>query len=429
MEKRAYLRTSVYLASVWLILLIFGVNAFGQGNLKLGRLSMTPALKYELRYDDNVFIESTNEQDDTIHIITPSILFGYTGATPGNYFQAGYTGDFALYTDLTDNNWQRHSPFASFGYESPKGFYVQLSDNFSWSKDPFGSFTDFDQSNRFGLGTNTERYDNTGKVLGGYHFSDRWFVETYYQNFLIRYDLDKDAWQDRIDNGFSGALFYRFTPKTSVFVEYRGTKAEYDEQNDGIFDVGRDTFWSSDTSQDYWLHDALVGVRFEPGGKISGEAKVGYGKKDFDNSVDVLGNEYKDAGDLIFNSFLTYTPTQRTTVSLNAQRSPLGSPDADAPSFVNTLVQLSLTQGFAYGLSGHLLGGWNYDDYQDENPGVPNKYFNRYTVRIGLDWAIKSWIKVGVGYEYEDQQASDEAAFGTSEYSVNRAKFIIAGTW
>ena len=216
MAGRNLIRKRIRQTFVFWIVFLSGGMAFAQGNLHLGRITVTPSLRYAFEYNSNVFFAPTNEQDDTLSVLTPSVLFGYTGSTPGNYFQAGYMGDWAFYTDLSDNNWQRHSPFVSFGYESPTGFYTKLSNNFNWSEDPFGSFNEFQQSSQFGLGAKTQRWDNLAQALLGYHFSNRYFAEAYYKNYVIKYDQDKDQWQDRMDNTGALALFYRLTPKTSV---------------------------------------------------------------------------------------------------------------------------------------------------------------------------------------------------------------------
>ena len=425
MGKKRFVPTIICYIGTLLILFLPSAVVFAQGNLRLGRLSVTPGFRYAFNYDSNVFFEPTDEHDDFIHLLSPSILLGYSGSTPDNYFQAGYNGDFALYTDLTDNNWQRHSPFVSFGYGSPLGFYLKLSDNFTYSEDPFGSFNEFNQSNQFGLGEKTKRWDNLANILLGYRFGSRYFSEVFYTNYVIRYDQDKDKWQDRIDNRVGIAGFYRITPKTSLFLEYRGTFAGYDKQDDGIFDPGRGVNWSKDTSQDYSLSDLLIGARFESGGKLSGEAKLGYGKQEFKNSVDPIGFPYKDWDGLVISTYVAYQATARTNLLLNLQHSPLGSPDADAASFVNTLLQLQLRQALAYRLSLNLRGTYNLDDYQNERPGRPKKYFNRFEFQGGIDWAVKPWCTAGFEYEYREQVASDDF-YASSEWTVNRVTAYVS---
>ena len=413
------------------VFIVFTLNAHGlQLPIRLGRTTIAPSLGYQLRYDDNLFYASENQQDDFVNILTPGLLLTYAGARPGNLIQIGYSTDVALHREAADNNWSRHSPFLSFTYASPLGYYVRFGDNYTWSEDPFGSFNEFDQSNRFGLGEKTRRWDNAANLLVGYNVSPRYFIEGTYNNYVIRYDLDKDKWQERTDNIGGLTLGLRVTPRLSLISGYRLTRAVYDKQNDGIFDPGRDTNWSSDTSQDYYIQDISVGVRIETGGPISGEVSIGYEEKSFDNLFDPLNLKYEDSSSYFIRTTtgLTYQPTARSTLTLNTQRAILGSPDADATSFINTLVQVGLNQQlFSYGriqCSGRLLGGWNFDDYQNENPGTPEKYFQRWNGEVGIDASYR-WITLGLSYSYETQVASDPV-YATSEYELNRTLFNIA---
>jgi hypothetical protein len=412
-QKRIGIFVGLAAVAVWC------TGAFGQGNLHLGRLTVTPGVQYELRYDDNVFFAATDEQDDIVHILTPSIFFGYAGALPETFLQFGYLGDFAYHADLEENDWTRHRPFISAGYGSPAGFYARASDNYTWSEDPFGTFNELEQNTQFGLGEKTKRYDNLANLLLGYRFATRWYAEGYYSNYIIRYDQLEDEWQDRSDNVLGALLGFRLTPKTSLLAEYRTAIADYDEQNDGVFDAGRGVSWSEDTSQDYVDSNVWVGFRFEPGGKISGEAKVGWGWREWENSVDALGFEYVDDGTVTASTSVFYAPTARTNLTLNLFRTFLGSPDADASSFINTLVQLRLRQELGYKLILNGLASFNNDDYQNVAPGRPDKYFNRYILSAGLDWAIRPWLTIGGFYQFENQSVSDAAAYGTSEYERN----------
>lgn len=426
MGKRSVVKGVLSSAAILLTLFIAGKAYSAQNPIRVGRLTISPGLGYAYQYDDNVFYENEDTQDDYLSIVTPSILVSYPGSRPGNFIQAGYTADFAFYIDLTENNWQRHSPFISMGYENPLGFYTRVSDNYTYSEDPYGSFNQYDQSNRFGIGEKTTRWDNLGSILLGYRFGERYFIEATYSNYLIRYDLEQDQWQDRIDHTGFFTLGYRVTPKTSLLASYRYTVAQYNEQNDGVFDPSRLVNWSESTSQDYWMQDFLFGVRFEPGGKISGGASAGYGQKNFENSFDVLQQRYEDTHTPIVSAYLTYQPVSRTSLTLNLQRSIFGSPDADSSSFINTLMQLSLSQQlFSYGriqFTGNLLGGWNHDSY-DELVGFPDKYFDRYQIVAGINAAYR-FLTIGLIYDWQDQNASD-AAYESSEYSINRVSFTV----
>jgi len=392
--------------------------AFARGNLRIGRLKVTTGLEYKLEYNDNIFSEQTNEEDDVIHTVTPAISFDYEG-TPGNFFSVGYNVDLVAYSEFTDNNYQAHRPHVTLGLKIPAGFYLKAGDSFVQTADPYGTST------QYGRGSKTKRYDNTADFVMGYEFFGRFGVEAMYRHYLIRYDLIEDMWQDRTDNRYGGSVFYKLTTKTSVFLQYRRTLAEYDEQNNGVIDGIRNTPWSSSSSQDYNLNDYFLGARFEPGGKLSGEIKLGYGDKNFDNMLDIDGIPYEDIDSWIAETSLDWQAGQRTLWTLGFKRSHEPSPDADASSYIDTIARLALRQGLANRLTVKLGFEFNKNDYQHEAPGLPEKDFDIYTVTAGIDWAIKPWLTTGLSYEYKSKNAGN-VRYQSSEYDSNRALLFIS---
>ncbi len=68
---------------------------FAQGNLTWGKFKGKVGLEYQLEFNDNIFSEAVNEQDDIIHHIIPMIELGYENeGRPGNYFFIGYKVSF-----------------------------------------------------------------------------------------------------------------------------------------------------------------------------------------------------------------------------------------------------------------------------------------------------------------------------------------------
>lgn len=408
--------TVMWAVAIGLVLVIsLGAGpAFAQGNLHFGRLKVELGLKYELRYEDNIYSEKNNEQDDLIHIATPAISLAYEGDRPENYFKAGYYVDLAAYSDFSDNNYQAHHPYVDMGYKTAAGLYFRASDRYLSTADPYGS------NNQYGVGAKTKRVDNTANLLLGYEFFKRYAIEGFYTNYLIKYDLTADEWQDRTDNTGGGNLVYNLSPKTALFAQYRYTQADYDKQNDGVLG------WSAATSQDYTKNDFFVGVRFNPGSKLEGELKVGYGTKEFDNQFDVLGNKYEDDSGWISETQIAWQARERTRLTLDLRRSFEGSPDAVSSSYIDTTVGLGLIQNLANRLSANLAFKYNNNDYQNEVAPNPSKAFDIYTATAGLNYEIKKWLTTGIEYEYTSKNASN-AVYETSEFDRNAVKFTIAG--
>lgn len=333
--------------SLFILILSITSVVFAQGSLKIDRIQVQPEISYEGEYNDNIFLENSDEKDDFLSHIVPGLMLSYEGSTPENFFRTGYSADIVLYSDYSENNYTAHNAYVAGGIKMPSGFYFQAVDIFVKTEDPYGSATNYN------IGTQTERWNNAADVLIGYEFAGRFAVEPFYKNYIERYDKKEDQWQNRIDHIYGLSVLYSITPKTAVFGQYRLTDAAYDEQEEGIdmTEFGDTGQWDSDNSQDYRLSDAFVGVRFKPGGKISGEAKIGWGGKEFDNDVDKDNNEYEDEDTFVAETSETYQATEKTRFSLNFQRSIKGSPDSDASSYIDTLAGVRWHQTLVHRLS------------------------------------------------------------------------------
>jgi len=406
-------------------LFVWAQSAFAMGNIHLGRLEINPELSYKGEYNDNIYFENRDEDDDFIHTITPGIGLKISG-TPGNFLSAGYKVGIAMYDDEDDNDYEDHRLFVSAGLKTPKGLYLRVQDGFQDTEDPF------DSKEEFRLGEKTQRWNNLVNITAGFEFAERYGIEATYNNFVERYDLTKDEFQDTIEHTYGIAVLYNLTPKTALFGQYLRNDTEYDAQNDGI-DVNRDGIdeWNSGNSQDYIIDSFLIGARFKPGGKLSGEFKLGYGTIDFDNDVDKNGNEYDDDSFFVVEADVDYKPVEKTSLSLTLKRYKQASTSADvsgdvSATYLRTIIGLGLTQNFTDRISANLGLEWSNKDYLDERPGSPKKEIDLYTARCGIDYFIKDWLSAGLSYKYQDNQAS-KSQYDYDEYTVNTVAFQLTG--
>jgi len=407
---------------------LFASTGYAQGNLHIGRLKVITELSYQGRWDDNIYFAPTHTVSDYVNILTPGIQGNWQGDTEGNYFDAGFNVDIARYVDQDINDYETYRLWGGAGYKSPAGFYIKARDFFVDTADPYGA------ENQFRLGVpQTQRWYNTFDIAAGYEYASRYGIEAEYRNHYLDYDNLYDEWQDRRDNRIGISLFYNYSSKTTLFVQYRRTDADYYEQNDGVIDVarslisGRDMFWSSDTSQDYTLNDFFIGARFAPGGKLSGEIKIGYGDKDFDNTVDINGNPYEDGDTWISETSVNYEVSSRTLITAELFRGLLGSPDLDSSSYDATQIGISLNQRF-YNKFLFDIGLWYGNEDYNQRSGLPNKDLDIYTFRTGLGYEITDWLGAGIKYRYQEKD-SDSSFYRGSEYDQNRFTFGIKATY
>lgn len=410
-----------------LSVLVFFAGAsltFAAGNIRMGPIQVFPEISYNGEYNDNIFSESTDEESDIIHTITPSIKLRY-GNTQDNSFTAGYQVGVVRYADFNDTDYEDHRLFMNLGYKSPMGFYLKAGDNYQNTSDPYGS------ESQFRIGDQTKRWNNRLNLTAGFGFAERYAAEAKFSNFVERFDRFEDEFQDRMENSIGLSVLYNVSSKTSLLAEFRRTSVEFDQQNDGIDldengTVGADE-WRSDNSQDHDLNDLFFGARFNPGGKLTGEAKVGYQTVSFKNDEDRNDNSYNDDNAFLMEVNLSYMPTPRTEIILVARRSRAVSYSADADtdasaSYIDVYGSLELIQKLMDRFTLDLSFSRNMNDYLDVKQGNDDKILYTHTLKADLSYDIKNWLKTGVSVIRTDKTATSDT-YENEEFTSNRFGF------
>lgn len=398
------------------LMLAWNASARAEDALPFG----VTGLEYNGEFNDNIFRDPDNEKSDYIHTITPSIQLNFPGANTGNYIKARYGVDIVRYNDYSDTDYEDHKLFVGFGYRSPAGIYVIADDSYQNTADPYGS------ENTYNDGVQTKRWNNTINTTGGYDFAGTYTVEAYARHFVERYDKKVDQYQDRKRITLGGMALYRFN-KLQLLGELRGAFVEYDEQNDGI------DGWDDNNSQDHTLTEVLFGFRFQPGGKIVGNAKIGYQMVSFENNEDKNGNKYDDDPQIIGEADLKYFLRERTVFNLFGGRSLNMSVTADNPddvssSYMNTYVGVGVTQKIMSRFSVNIEYERNVENYLDVSKGDDDKLLIINTLRGGFEYDINQWLDAGLTLSYRDKK-SDNSQYDDDEYTVTQYGFFIKLTY
>lgn len=393
------------------------------GRIRLGKLLIIPEASYGTHYSGNITFDEDDEESDWLHRFGLGVRAEYGDTNPAfhtkvgkfgvskNRIIAGYDFDYVLYTDNDHFNYAEHNPYASVTYRAPVGFYVKADESFVKTADLYGV-------DEFGdpEGENVDRWTNEAGIELGYIHKQKHTIRTTYVNYLQRFDDNEYQWKDRIDHRFGVALGSQITPKLSVFGEYRYTMVEYDQQNDGFVVNDRFGDWNSGNSQDYDLHEYFAGVAFDPTRKLRGEVKLGYGEREFENHADRFGDEYNDDHTWVAETALFYTPRSTTNLFLVANRGFKGSPDQEAASYIDTTFGLGASQklGRRFTIDGDFY--WSFLNYDEESGD--RKYFHVYRAKLGVDYLIFRWWRVGLEYAYT-QKVANESEYDDEEYEVN----------
>lgn len=403
------------LLSVFLML-AWTTSACAQDHLRFG----TIGLEYGGEFNDNIFSDSNNENSDYIHHIIPSIKLAFPGSNPGNYMKANYHVDIARYDDYSDTDYEDHRFFAGFGYRSPAGIYVMADDSYQHTADPYGSESTYNE------GVQTERWNNTFDITAGYDFADTYTVEAYTHYFVERYNKTLDEYQDRERITVGGLALYRFN-KLQVLGELRGVAVDFNEQEDGT------EGWDDDNSQNHTMTEALFGFRFQPGGKIVGNAKIGYQTVSFDNNEDKNGNKYDDDSKMIVEADVNYFFSDRTSFNVFGGRRrnmsvTAGDADDVSSSYMYTYGGLGITQKMMNRFSLNVEYERNAEDYLDVSSGDDDKLLITNILRGGFDYDINDWLDAGLTFSYKDKK-SDTNQYEDDEYTVTRYGFYIELTY
>lgn len=409
-----------------LLLIIFStinVSLAEDEGIHFGRIKITPRFDFESRYDSNVFLSSKNEIADNILSLKPDFSMKYLGNN-GNHVTCGYKLTLVSYLERNDNNYQSHSPYLTFSINTPMGFYLKFKENYTKTADPYGS------ENTYGKGNRTSRWKNDSALTVGYQFYRGGF-ELLYNNKLLRYDDTFDQWQESTDNELNLKIFANISRKISAILSYKYVMTEYDQQNSNIQMGNSGNRWSSNNSQDASLNNVLVGFRFEPGGKITGEAKIGYGSKDFDNESDYKNRSYEDLSTWVTETKLSYRPNIKSELKFRFERKVKGAPDDDASSIVITDLFFNLKQKVMEKV--HVLGelSWGNADYRDEYSEIagvprPNKYLNEYGISCALEYEIQRYINATLEFAHTIRNAS-HSKYLSYEFEKNEVVFMVSG--
>lgn len=233
-----------------------------------------------VQFDDNVYLDGSNESDDTIVSFTPGLdlVFGKGTATTGNIY---YREEIRRYND-NDN---QDAELSNVGFRS--------SSNTGGAKFDFnGSYAQIAQNDNdlratglivhrdvFNLGANAE-FDVTAKSsigVGATSASTDYDVNSY---------TDSKIWSLPVD------YYYEATEKLDWSFGYRYRNTEQDG-----------------TANDFTDHFVSIGGRGEFTPKLTGQVRVGFNQRDIDGGGD-------DSG-LGLDGNLSYALSEKTNFGLN----------------------------------------------------------------------------------------------------------------
>jgi hypothetical protein len=236
---------------------IFAGTAGAAGNIHFGQLELHPFVSLREIFSDNIYYTSTEEKRDSITETTPGIKMQLPMRM--HRFEAEYHAVDRRYDTYRGEATTDHHAKGLLDLKFGSFFGLTAHGAFDKGHEPRSeSSTGFIEVFRKTTGAASATYQLTGRSK-------------------VQIEYTKTAWnfmtsnfRDRDEGLVSGYVYYRFLPKTSVFVEYDHKSVDYIQQG-SLLDNSMDT--------------AYLGLTWEMTARSKGTIKAGRTSKDFQDSA------------------------------------------------------------------------------------------------------------------------------------------------
>lgn len=310
----------------------------------------------QVQFDDNIYLDGTNESDDTIMSFTPGVdlVFGKGSVTKGNAY---YREEIRRYSDNGNQDTELSSVGVNTSYDNGvtkadfNASYAQVAQNDN-DLNPVGTIvrrklTHLSARVEFGLSEKTSLatgilFDKTDYGPAGY--------------------TDSDIWTLPVD------VYYKATPKLDWSLGYRYRDTQLD--TGGL------------SSDDHFFN---VGARGEFSPKLVGQVRIGLNQRSFE-----VGGDDTQLG---FDGSLTYAFSEKTTYRFNLSND-FGSSGTGASTERFTIglnASTSLTEQWS------VTGGLNLQkiDY-------PTRSDDYLEGLVAVTYKLNNMVNFGASYTYRN---------------------------
>lgn len=339
--------------------------------LRYGDFDVRPTAKAGVMYDDNIFLESSGEEDDILWVITPGVLLGSGDyqAMQENFILVTYEPDFIIFTDNSDENAIDHD--AQFLIQRRPGKWrLNLGQTFQ-------KFTGADVD----LG---ERADETVFVTRAgaeYELSPKTSFEL---GAMQRFDDFKGSGLDGYNQWEGQGWFdYWLTPKVRVGAGLTG----------GYVDV------KGAANQTY--EQPLLRVRYTLTDKVDLHASGGIEFRQFDGDGD-------DHEEPVGSLGVTYKPFENTRLGLDAYHRSQNSVRLNGQNYRATGARAAINHDLFVKYHLFLAGGYEFLNYYSTEEGVLAPREDDYLfLRTAASWDVTERMNLGIFYQFQDDDSND----------------------
>jgi len=210
----------------WKIFFFFVISFFLFPMICLAefRFEVTPRISVSQLYDDNIYLDNTNEKSD--YMITASPGINLMISSINNSLSLDYSPTWVWYDEYEENDTVRHGGTLEFWQNIAEHLRFNLTDTYLKSEEPFEDTAEVE-------GVRTTRntyYRNTGSASLRYQFGPEDTITFGYRHSLLENE-DVTLDDGTIHNPF-GSIIYWFDVKSGLELDYEFTDANF-SRDDG----------------------------------------------------------------------------------------------------------------------------------------------------------------------------------------------------
>ncbi len=386
-------------------------------------IRLTPRVSSGVEYTDNFFLTNDNpgseKESEWITAISPGVTLDITSRAAD--LSLSYDPSYIMYDNYSDRDYWSHAASLIGNWRTTRHLNMELTHDYLKTEDPIDEedLTVRRGRNPYTRNTTGARIDyqfgadNTAYIDGLYSFlenedpaiedSDRYGGSagvTYWLNIRWGVDLVAETYRaeyeesdDFEDTAGSIRLNYRFNPHFTGFTAYRHTLNQFD-----------------DDINDYKIYDGSIGFDYAINPTTDLSVEVHYFVRDFDQSQDESETPVNFDLTKRFQhgaiSFIGEGGYDRTTVSAE-----------NLGYYIYYGAAVSADYEFTSRISGDILAGYTYRDYQDQ---IPRREDDIIRAGCGLSFQLLRWLSARLGYTYDSVESSMEE----EDYVENRGTLL-----
>lgn len=381
-----------------------------------------PFLSISEYYTDNVFNAKGEKKSDFITVISPGVWltipriyekllsvdtssiapggFSLSRSTSGSFrrYQTYlfYGADIERFSKYSSENVTSHKLEGLFQYNLRGGLSIELAEQYLASHDITGT----------GISSELDKYKtNLSNLTLSYNALEKIKFRIDYSNFLVDYDASRNDYRDRDDNAFSGYVFYKFQPKTSLFIEY------------DFIDIN----YTKGSLLDSKEHHYFGGLQWDMTAKSKGSVKAGYGVKNFSDS------SVGDAKDFIVEAQIDHQFTPKTSVIIKASRKTNETNISTSEFILSNNIEVEYLQRFTGKITGDVNFSYTNDSYKGNltfDGETKERKDDTLRGAFALRYKFKEWLNLDTGYIYTKRGSN----FNDFDYTTNIIFVRITGS-